>query len=159
MSSLNSEHKKTWIIGYGNPGRQDDGIGPLFITQLAQRLPEHLSPSISLQENYQLTVEDALEACDYQRIIFVDASLNGAEPFSYQAVNTTASGEFGSHSINPAGLMQLCRTLYQHEPEACILGIRGYQFDAFEEQLSTQARSNVEAALEFLLATLETHYA
>ena len=149
----------TWIIGYGNPGRQDDGIGPCFITRLAQRLPEHLSPHISLQENYQLTVEDALEACDYQRIIFVDASLNGTEPFSYQPVDTRAGGEFGSHSISPAGLIQLCNTLYQHQPEASILGIRGYQFDDFEEKLSPQAQCNVEAALDFLITTLEAHYA
>jgi hydrogenase maturation protease len=159
MSSSNSKHDKTGIIGYGNPGRQDDGIGPFFITQLAQRLPKHLSPFICLQENYQLTVEDALEACAYQHIIFVDASLNGAEPFSYQPVSTTSSSEFGSHSINPAGLMQLCQTLYQHDPESYILGIRGYQFDEFEEKLSPQARLNVEAALDFLIAKLETYYA
>lgn len=150
---------KTWIIGYGNPGRQDDGIGPYFIDQLAERLPPEMAAHVSLQDNYQLTVEDALEACRYQRVIFVDASLNGPSPFSYTVVNPLIPGELGSHSVSPNGLMQLCRTLYQHEPQAYILGIRGYQFDAFEEKLSRQALINVEAALEFLIATLETCYA
>lgn len=154
MSQIEAKQAHTWIIGYGNPGRQDDGIGPCFIEQLAERLPQAIASQISLQANYQLTVEDALEACNYERVIFVDASLNGHAPFEYAALNIQTTPEFGSHSLSPQALIQLCQTLYQHEPEAYILGIRGYQFDEFEEQLSIQAQANVEAALTFLMQTL-----
>ena len=159
MSEAPHDKTLTWVIGYGNPGRQDDGIGPWLIKKLSSCLPQHLTHFVSLQENYQLTVEDALEACRFQRIIFVDASLNGTEPFSYTPVGTSTKGEFGSHTLDPRGLMQLCATLYQHQAEAWILGIRGYEFAEFKEQLSAPAEQNTTEALEFLLNTLEDYYA
>ena len=41
---LMSDHKaalspppRTLIIGYGNPGRQDDGLGPAFVSRLIRQ--------------------------------------------------------------------------------------------------------------------------
>jgi hydrogenase maturation protease len=136
---------KTLIIGYGNPGRQDDGIGPAFI----DTFPEE-SNKIALQSNYQLTVEDALELKNYEQVIFVDASINCNEPFHLEEITATNNSGFGSHSLTPHALIQLCQTLYQHSPAAYILAIRGYEFDQFEEKLSATANDNLKHALTFL---------
>lgn len=149
MASINSL-LKTLIIGYGNPGRQDDGLGPAFI-DASQNKPE----TIALQSNYQLTVEDALDIKDYQQVIFVDASLDCVEPFRLEEITTTNNSGFGSHSLTPQALIQLCHTLYQHSPKAYILAIRGYEFDQFEEKLSDKANNNLNQAIEYLTSQFD----
>lgn len=135
----------TLVIGYGNPGRQDDGLGPAFIDAFSGE-----SDKIALQSNYQLTVEDALELKNYKQVIFVDASINCNEPFDLTEITATNNSGFGSHSLTPNALIQLCHTLYQHYPSAYILAIRGYEFDAFEEKLSDKAHNNLQQALAFI---------
>lgn len=137
---------KTIVIGYGNPGRQDDGLGPAFI----ESFQNSSNTIIELQSNYQLTVEDALEIGGFEQVIFVDASIDCQEPFSLDEITETNDTGFGSHSLSPQAVIQLCNSLYQHFPKAYILAIRGYEFDQFEEKLSDAANENLNRALEYL---------
>ena len=134
------------MIGYGNPGRQDDGLGPAFIDTFEPTNPANLV----LQSNYQLTVEDALELSKFEQVIFIDASLDNHEPFYLEEITETNNTGFGSHSLSPQGLIQLTNTLYQHFPKAYILAIKGYEFDQFEEKLSELANSNLQQAIRYL---------
>lgn len=148
---------KTLIIGYGNPGRQDDGLGPAFIDSCQNMLETIISKTIisekiAIQSNYQLTVEDALEIKKYQQVIFVDASLDCQTPFHLEEITSTNNSGFGSHSLTPHAVIQLCHTLYHHRPNAFILAIRGYEFDQFEEKLSDTANNNLNHALEYLMS-------
>lgn len=136
----------TIIIGYGNPGRQDDGLGPTFI----ESFQCDSRNMIELQSNYQLTVEDALEISNYEQVIFVDASIDCLEPFFLEEITETNDTGFGSHSLTPQALIQLSNTLYQHFPKAYILAIRGYEFDQFEEKLSDIASENLNLAIHYL---------
>ena len=43
------------VIGYGNPGRMDDGLGPATIDELEKLAID----GVDLDADYQLTVEDA----------------------------------------------------------------------------------------------------
>ena len=141
---------KTIMIGYGNPGRQDDGLGPAFID--AFQNIHHAN--LALQSNYQLTVEDALELNKYEQVIFIDACIDKHEPFSLEEITETNNTGFGSHSLSPQGLIQLTNTLYQHYPKAYILAIKGYEFDLFEEKLSDLANTNLHQAIEYLASQL-----
>jgi hydrogenase maturation protease len=134
------------IIGYGNPGRQDDGLGPAFIDCFQGKT----NKKVELQANYQLTVEDALEIANYQQVIFVDASIDCQTAFLLEEISETNNTGFGSHSLTPQALIQLCNTLYQHFPKAYILAIRGYEFDQFEEKLSEAASENLNLAIHYL---------
>ena len=144
------------MIGYGNPGRQDDGLGPAFIAQFEA----HASDQLHLQTNYQLTVEDAYDAQAYDQVIFVDASidarLNTETPFSFEAIEATNDSGLGSHSLSPNGVIRLCETLYDKSPKAFVLGILGYEFDQFEERLSGQASQNLQKASIFLQNWLQS---
>lgn len=158
---LEPKHQ-TIIIGYGNPGRQDDGLGPSFIKKLTKLLskqrPELLIEKdplqIHLQTSYQLTVEDAYDIFAYDQVIFVDASLNGQAPFSFTEITETNDSVLGSHSLTPNAVIRLCETLYNKTPKAFILGIKGYEFDLFDEHLSSQANTNMLAAVQFLMPLL-----
>tara|TARA_R110001592_G_scaffold359369_2_gene665901 strand:- start:7866 stop:8321 length:456 start_codon:yes stop_codon:yes gene_type:complete len=145
MADINPLHK-TIIIGYGNPGRQDDGLGPAFIDSFQS----DSKTIIELQSNYQLTVEDALEIASFEQVIFVDASIDCQEPFTLEEITETKDTGFGSHSLSPQAVIQLSNTLYQHFPKAHILAIRGYEFDQFEEKISTMASENLKHASAYL---------
>ena len=45
-------------------------------------------------------------------------------------------------------------SLFGAEPEAWLLGIRGYHFDEFVEELSAPARANLAAAVGFVRAAI-----
>jgi hypothetical protein len=45
---------------------------------------------------------------------------------------------------------------FDAEAEAYALGIRGYEFNAFEDRLSVGAQENLEAALRFLRPVLDS---
>ncbi len=140
------------VIGYGNPGRQDDGLGPAFINEL-----ETLDlPGLTLQSNYQLSVEDAFDIQNFDYVIFVDACISGDEPFTFEPLAAPEHALMGSHSLSPGAVLQLCQTLYAKSPEAYVLAIRGVEFDQFDEQLSSSAAANLKAALTYFQAWLAT---
>ncbi len=148
---------RTLLLAWGNDGRADDGLGPALAEALAGRAPAALTVS----SDYQLQVEDAHEAAGYARVIFADADRSGPGPFSCRRLEPAASSlSFSSHSVTPGGLLALTAELFGRQPEAWLLGIRGYEFDRFEQGLSPEARENLAAAADFVLAALESgHFA
>lgn len=138
------------LIGYGNPGRLDDGLGPA--------LAEALSGSgvdADIDSDYQLTVEDALAVSQHKVIIFVDAAAQGSEPFYFKRLVSENNISFSSHSISPAALIGLAEELFHVKVDGYILGIRGYCFNEYEEKLSEKAVKNLNAAIEFISDVIE----
>jgi len=134
------------VIGYGNPGRQDDGLGPAFADAVARL---ELS-DVQVDSDYQLNVEDAAAAAASAGVLFVDADSAGPEPFSLRRLAPAADGaSFSTHSLRPEAVLALARDLFGAEPETWLLGIRGYQFNEFGEGLSAQAARNLAAALDW----------
>lgn len=141
------------VIGYGNPGRLDDGLGPAFAAQL-QALE---LPGVTVESNYQLNIEDADLISKYDVVVFADASVDAAAPFEFQPLEKKVPMVgFSSHSITAASLLGLAEELFNATPKAYTLAIRGYAFNAFGEQLSDQARSNLEAAVGFFAEWIGT---
>lgn len=138
---------KTLVLAWGNPGRQDDGLGPALAEALdAQGLPE-----VRVSADYHLQVEDAAELAGCGRVLFVDADRGGRGPYRLRPLTADEStGEglgFSSHGISPARLLGFARDLYGASPEAWLMGIRGYDFDGFGEGLSSRARTNLASAV------------
>jgi hydrogenase maturation protease len=132
------------VIGYGNPGRLDDGLGPAF----AERLQALALPGVTVDADYQLNVEDAAELARHDAVLFADASVDAPEPFVLTALAAEYTGlGFSSHSVSPAALLGLAESLFSARPRAFLLALRGYAFDGFGEGLSPQAAANLEAAL------------
>lgn len=138
--------KRILVIGYGNPGRQDDGLGP----ECARRIDSWQLAQVDTQDNYQLTVEDAFDIAQYDAVIFADASLEAIESFHFYPMSAADEARIGSHSLSPAAVVELSRTLFNAKTDAYILGIKGFEFDRFEEKLSERAELNLQAALTFL---------
>ena len=142
--ALSEARRPVLVIGYGNPGRQDDGLGPAFVKAFA--VSEY---ALSLSDPYQLTVEDALSFKDDIFVVFVDAAKTVSEPFSFQEIQASTEHGLGSHTLCPEALLQLSDTVFGVRPKAFIMAIEGYEFDAFNEQLSAAATNNLRQAIDF----------
>lgn len=145
-----SKNSKLLILGYGNPGRQDDGLGPLFIKKIEEY---ELTNNIDLDTDYQLTLETAYDLANYQEVIFVDASLKGSDPYKFVPVDQNINLIFHTHSVTPESIINLTNNLYNTYPQAYILAIRGYQFNDFGENISERAKFNLDLAVDFLKNT------
>ena len=150
-----NRNKSVLIIGYGNPGRQDDGLGPACARIIKSLKLAYVVVDIS----YQLVVEHAYDIAKADIVIFIDAFRSGELPFYFHEleIDSEPTG-FGSHTLTPTEVKTLAKTVYSASPECYILGIRGYLFDQFEERLSDEAESNLRLAAEFLIDWFNTQY-
>ncbi|MFP4065180.1 MAG: hydrogenase maturation protease [Bacteroidales bacterium] len=143
--------QKILIYGYGNPGRQDDGLGARFIELFDQWLRERKLSHISTDCNYQLNIEDAAVIADYDVVIFVDASVvEELEDYKLETVvPDDATIEFTMHAVSVSYVVDLCRKIYNKSPEAYVLHIKGYAYD-FKEELTPEAEENMYAAFDHM---------
>ena len=139
------------VLCFGNPARQDDGIGPGIADRLeALALAEVALAEVAVESSYQLCVEDALAVAESELVVFVDAAAEGEEPYSFERVVPRPGLDYTTHSLRPAQVLGLAEEIFGRSPESYLLAIRGYSFDMFEEGLTEKARVNLEAASEFL---------
>lgn len=146
--SMGKQKPSVLIIGYGNPGRQDDGLGPACASKIKTLELAFTNVDIS----YQLVVEHAYDMSSAEVVVFVDATRSGESPFSFgELKDVDKTTGFGSHTLTPSALKKLTNTVYGSSPKCYVLGIRGYQFDQFEETLSAEAESNLSLAVNFMV--------
>jgi len=143
--------RKILVMGFGNPGRLDDGLGPT----LAARLEALGLPGVTVDSDYQLTVEDAAQVAAHDVAIFVDAHVSCPPPFVFERLQPRPGASFSSHSVRPDAVLGLAHTLFGGTTEGYVLGIRGHAFNEFGEYLSPEARANLDAACVFLVASLK----
>ncbi|MBP8128744.1 MAG: hydrogenase maturation protease [Candidatus Hydrogenedentes bacterium] len=141
----------TLIFGYGNPGRQDDGLGPA----MADRVGELGLPGVVVDSDYQLNVEEGAALARYLRVVFVDASKTAAAPFTFERVAPATEVTFTSHSVSPESVLAIAAEHFGRAPEAWVLGIRGYAFE-FAEGLTEQALGNFDKAFSFIRSWIGT---
>ena len=142
---MTEDSKKILLLGFGNPARADDGLGPA----LAEKIESKNLSLVTVEADYQLTIEDSAQAAEHDIVIFADASADGAEPFSFEPVEAKYSDGFSTHSVEPAHIMALAENLFGSKAKGFILGIRGYEFDRFGDGLSEKAKANLQKALDF----------
>ena len=140
-----SQSPRVLVIGYGNPGRQDDGLGPAAVAEIAK-----LDwPNVTTADNYQLVIEDALELAAHDFVWFVDAAREGDAPCAFHRLSPAPDIAFTSHLLRPEALLAIANQHFGKSPIAQLLSIRGYEFD-FLEGLSRQASSNLSLAVVLL---------
>jgi hydrogenase maturation protease len=130
------------VIGIGNPSRGDDALGP----RLIERLEQLDLPGLELLTDFQLQVEYALDMQGRETVVFVDAAVNGAEPYALVAVEPEADASYSSHELSPAAVLHAYARLFGPPPRSYALAIRGYRFE-LGEGLSARADVNLAAAL------------
>ena len=134
------------LIGYGNPGRLDDGLGPRF----AQAMENLGLDGLTVESNYQLNVEDASQVAEHDVVIFADASVDANEPFEFKKLEPKKALGFSSHSVDPEVVLWLSDELFKAKSKGFVVAIRGYEFNEFGERLSDKAENNLQKAVDFV---------
>jgi hydrogenase maturation protease len=131
------------VLGVGNPSRGDDALGPLLLERLeAQGLRD-----VECLTDFQLQVEHALDLVGRESVIFVDATVAGEGPFSFEAT---------THALSPAAVLDTYANVTGLRlPSAHLLAIRGYAFE-LGAPLSERAAANLDAASAWLAQRLRT---
>lgn len=155
MSASGSERSgggRTLVVGFGNPGRADDGLGPA----LASRIEALAIPGVDIEIDYQLSIEHAEQVAAYDRVFFADAdvSVPAGEPFRIRRLEPEASPSFTSHSVSPAGVLALAHACFGRAPEAWLVGVRPADIESFAEGLTPEGERNLESALAAVVERL-----
>lgn len=141
-----TDSRRILIYGYGNPGRQDDGLGKALIDLAEKRLTRKQLEHVTLDVGYQLQVEDVTLIEEHELVIFVDASMDEKiKDYHIGSIVADANATFTMHSVSPGFIIALYETLYGKPPPVYLLQIRGYEWE-MEEPLSAGARENLEKA-------------
>jgi hydrogenase maturation protease len=133
------------IIGIGNSGRSDDGLGWAFLDALQGKF----SGEFDLEYRYQLQIEDAELISRYDIVYFVDAHLEQfPEGYKLESCLQENSGSFSTHQLDPGTVLFLCKSIYKRLPETYTLGISGNRFE-LNIGLSSKAELNLSNALNY----------
>jgi len=136
---------KILIIGIGNCGRADDGLGWAFIDKIKNSLPENFD----CEYKYQLQVEDAELISHYNVVYFVDAHKEQFDTgFILSEGYPIATHSFSTHELDPRTVLYLAKSIYNKLPKSYILGISGVSFQ-LKTGLSDKAKENLSNALDF----------
>lgn len=145
LNDLKAEERKILLVGVGNSGRGDDGLGWSFVEAIADDTYDFLD----CEFRYQLQVEDADLIAGYDTVVFVDASMEALkEGFEIYPCTPADQYSFTSHALDPGAVVYLANTLYQEHPEAYVLAIGGTSWE-LQVGLSKEATDNLNAALGF----------
>lgn len=140
------------IFACGNPSRGDDALGPAFLDAIRdghQPDPGQAPGSIELLAEFQLQVEHALDLAGRRQIVFVDAGAGTLAPFGWREVRPGRDSSFTSHALSPEALLQAFVDVFgESPPPACVLVIRGYEFE-LGHALSPKAKHNLGMAIDF----------
>jgi hydrogenase maturation protease len=139
---------KVLVLGYGNPYRGDDGLGPLLAERVAQWLVS-LGEAAKLWVGQQLLPEPAEELVNHDVAIFCDASAVPLEDgFLLEELDISSDPEgLTLHSVSPQWLLGLAQSLAGRMPKACLLSVEGESFD-FREGLTPRCEERAKAALQ-----------
>jgi hydrogenase maturation protease len=117
------------VLGYGNPGWQDDGAG----VWVAEELEKEPRKYVDYDADFQLYLEHAADLARHEKVIFIDASLIDPEPFSIKkltaAPHLPSALTYTSHYLSPEALLAICREHFSCTPAAWLVGVRIYGLD------------------------------
>ncbi len=135
------------IVGYGNPLRGDDGVGPEVARRLAA---EFQDPDIEVLRELQLKPELAESMSRAELAIFIDARADDqpGEVRIEEVVPSEPERTF-THQFAPPMLLMTAQVLYSRIPRAFLVSVGGENFE-----LSEGLSEAVQRAIPEVLATV-----
>lgn len=146
---------KILIYGYGNPGRQDDGLGNHMVDVMRQWAEENNNYILDFDSNYQLNIEDADRIKDKEVVIFVDASVEDITDYCITKVYPDSNSiEFTMHACSPSFVSKLCGDIFKKTPFIYLLHLKGYEYE-LKEGITEKALNNLNNAFSLMKILLE----
>ena len=142
------------VLGWGNPSRGDDALGPRLLERLegeAAARPEWRAHGFVT--DFQLAPEHALDFEGVQQVLFVDASSLAQAPFAFTRVEASHDRSFTTHALSPQALLAVRADLGGTVPPAWQLAVRGLRF-GLGDPMTDAASAHLEAAVRFAAGLL-----
>lgn len=138
--------KPILVLGYGNPSRGDDALGPLLL----EHIERHVDLArIELLTDFQLQIEFALDLQNRELVLFVDASVACSYAFDFAELKPAKDNSYTSHAMSPAAVMAVYQAVTGHNPPpSFLLSIRGLSFE-LGAGLSDEAADNLRQASRY----------
>lgn len=135
------------LIGIGNPGRGDDGLGPALLERV-QGMAARCDGLLECLTVLQLQPEHALDLDGRRAVLFADAStaLPAGEVQLAALVPDGRPAHWTSHALRPEALLGLCARVGVTAAPAWVLALGGTQFE-LGTGISEPARPALERAL------------
>ena len=158
----------TLIIGYGNPDRQDDGVGWHILKNLSEQLGYQVpddpgasieinDPRVDLMYVLQIYPELAETISLYNRVCFVDAHTSDIpDEISWGVLSPEYEKSPLTHHMSPKTVLSIASTIYGNQPEAILVSVRGYHF-GFMRSLSPQTAKLAQEAIQRIWAWIENN--
>lgn len=144
------ETQKILIYGYGNPGRQDDGLGNVFVDRFKDWCEENKLNNFEFDSNYQLNIEESEILTNYDIVLFIDASIEEhIDNFELTLVDEKNELSFTSHAASPSYIYMLGKKLFGKVATTYLLHIKGYSFE-FLSGMTNEAENNLREALSYI---------
>lgn len=148
-------HKPVLLLGYGNPSRGDDALGPMLLEMIEADRRHGRAPDIfDTLTDFQLQVEHALDLQRRQLVLFIDASLTATPPCELARLQPCRDDSFSSHAMSPAAVLAVYEQVCGQPPPAFLLAIRGHGFE-LGESLSAPAQAHLQQARELVRDLLQ----
>ena len=143
------------LLGYGNPSRGDDALGPRLLERAEAWLAEHPGLDVATVTDFQLQIEHALDLKGRDLALFLDADAACPGAFAFRPARPARDDSYTTHELSPGAVLQVFQQVEgAAPPPAYILSVRGERFD-LGEPLSPGAEAHLEAAWGFLQSLLE----
>ena len=145
MSDLSSD--QLLLIGYGNPLRRDDGVGPRVVEAVAAL---NLA-GVSVIVQHQLVPELAEAISGARTVIFVDGSAKAGDGVGLDEIHARDVEQTLAHTSDPRSLLALTKQIFGRSPPAWSLAIPVKDL-GFGEGLSPEAQDGLEVAVRKIQA-------
>lgn len=135
------------ILGYGNPSRGDDALGPLLLERIAALAAA--SPP-ELITDFQLQVEHAADLERASLALFIDAGVSCMPPWRLERLKAQQDVGYTTHALSPTAVLAVFRQVYGKEPPpSFLLTVAGESFE-LGAGLSTAAAAHLESAAKLM---------
>ncbi|MCX5673357.1 MAG: hydrogenase maturation protease, partial [Planctomycetota bacterium] len=91
------------VLGYGNPGRGDDGLAVRLVETLEAEAPV----GVDVEAAFQPGIEHAAAVAEHDWVLFVDAAAEGPEPFQVRKVEPLPGAAFSTHVVDLGSILAI----------------------------------------------------
>lgn len=142
---MQKEKLTVCLVGVGNTIRSDDGAGA-YVCRLFDDLK---IAGLQTQVVHQLDAELVEGLRPFDRVVIIDAAIDGDDVVLYPLDSTDAQPVASSHHVNASMLAALADKVYGYKLPLMACAVRGYNFE-IGDSLSEHAEANCIKAVKVI---------
>ena len=150
MKADSFKTSETWIVGYGNRYRKDDGIGPYVAEELYPLLKHR--KGIHIQGLPQLDVALLEDLKNADLLILVDATMvELAQGWKWIEIEPALEElPHWTHHVAPPLFLGMLQSIYHRFPRTRLISVQGEDFE-FGEGLTRKAAMRAKKAISGIM--------